>query len=420
MLVLAHAAHGNALGVPEWLLVSTLVVATTLTWIALRGSWPASRFAGAAAGGRVLPGWTSGARTALGGAAGVVGVVVWALTLTAGLFAVDDATENLAPFVVNIQLLAGGMLLAFVVGDWWRAASPFAAIARLLPDRAGSKDAPAWTAPALLASFLWLVVCYHDGGEPRSAGLWLAAYSVACIGATLTWGRWWATSGEGFAVLFGAVARMAPLARDETTGRIRLRAPLAGLGGRDLPAGTTPTCLLVAGAAAFGAIRRLDWWQLDIMGVRDGWSRTMVDTTGLAFTVGVAALVWLGATRTRAVASAAKPLVPLMLGIAVAFLLTDMVSRVVDVVALLSDPYGRDWDLLGTADWFPDIRWQTSTRLAWAEIISLMVGAVLCVIVAHDDALATEKGRASAERALLPQLAAGTVLATAALLILLR
>ena len=131
------------------------------------------------------------------------------------------------------------------------------------------------------------------------------------------------------------------------------------------------------------------------------------------------AVAWLAATSRRG-SSSAKPLAPLALGIVAAFLLTDLTVRSVDALALLSDPHGKGWDLLGTADWFPDIAWQSSTRLAWAEIVAAGLGAVGAVLVAHDTALSTEKGRASAERTLLPQLAAGTLLATAALLVLLR
>lgn len=410
--VLAHAATDLA---PAWLLVSALVVGTTLTWLWLRTAWPAPRLGGE---GRTLPTWTATAARIAAVIAGAVGLAVWALTLTAGLFAGDeDAAQNLAPFVVNIQLLAAGMMLAAVAGDWWQAASPFTTLARVLPDRSGAKDAPAWTAPALLASFVWVVVCYHDNDEPRALGLWLAAYTVAVLGGAALWGRWWTATGEGFAVLFAAMARMAPLARDPATGRIVLRAPLAGLGGGPLPAGAEPTVLLAACGAVFASVQRTDWWQLDIMGARTGWDRTLVDTVGLAFVVGVAALVLLAATRARGAVGPA--IVSLALGVTVAFLLTEVAFRVVDAVALLSDPYGRRWDLLGTADWHPDPRWLFSTRLAWAEVAALAAGAMLSVVVAHDGTLRREKGRASAERALLPQLGAGTLLGAVALLILL-
>jgi hypothetical protein len=277
----------------------------------------------------------------------------------------------------------------------------------------------------LLASFLWLVDCYHAGGDPRSGGLWLLLYTLAVLAGVAVWGRRWLAGGEGFAVLFGSVGRMAPFGRDPVSGRIVLRPPLSGLGAGDLPAGAAATLMLTAAGATFSAVRRTTWWQIDVAHLRLGWDRTLVDTIGLAFVVGIAALVWLAATRRlptpAAGAAAAKTLVPLSLGIVTAFLLTELLIRSVDVLALLSDPYGKDWNLFGTADWFPDTnRWQVSVRLAWAELLALAVGAVLAVIVGHDGALATSKGRARAERALLPQLAAGTLLATAALVVLLR
>jgi hypothetical protein len=415
--VLAHAAHGNAFGVPEWLLEAALVLLAVLAWLALRTSWPAPRLAGAT-GGRLLPAWTAPLVRVLATVAAAVGLAAWALTLTAGLFAVDDPTENLATFVVSIPLLAGGMLLSAVASDWWRAASPFATLARIVPDRPASPAAPAWVGPAMLATYLWLTVAFHLGGEVRWVGAWLAAYTLAAVAGAAAWGRAWVGAGEGFALLLGSVARMAPLARDQATGRLRLRAPLAGLGAGDLPAGTAEACLLTAGSAAFSALRRLDWWQVDVMGARTGWDRTLIDTLGLVFVVGVVVIAWRVATGAQRADPA--PLVPLALGVTTAFLLTDLTMRAVDVAALLSDPYGKGWDLLGTAGWFPDVQWQSSTRLAWAEIAALAAGAVLAVVVAHDRALAAEGSRARADHAARPRVTATTAMATAALVLLFR
>ena len=343
---------------------------TTLTWLALR-----SQLARAPPGRRrhrrrLLP---AVVRAASAGPRRrwppLVGLVVWALTVTAGLFAVDDATENLAPFVVNLQLLAGGMLLAAVVGDWWRAAGPFATLARLLPDSPTSQGGAGVDGPG------------HARQLPVAGDL-LPRRRGAPVGRDLAGGlhrrrprrRAWSGAGGGRRPARASPscsapsARMAPLARDEATGRAAApacRSPAwARRARRPAPA---PACLLAAGAAAFSAIRRLDWWQLDVMGARSGWDRTMVDTVGLAFVVGVARR-WCGspppaATRRgpalRALAARGHPRLP-----------ADRPGRSASStsLALLSDPYGEDWDLLGTADWFPDIRWQTSTRLAWTEL----------------------------------------------------
>jgi hypothetical protein len=415
--LLAHAAHGTAFGVPEWLLEAALVLVVVLTWLALRTSWPTPRLADAADG-RVLAEWTAPVLRLLAGVVAAIGVAVWAQALTAGLVAVDDPTENLAPFVLSIPLVAGGMLLSAVAGDWWRAASPFVTLARILPDRDDPPAAPAWIGPTLLAALLWFTIAFHLGGEVRWAGVFLFAYSLAALGGAAVWGRSWAATGEGVALLLGTVARMAPLARDAETGRPRIRAPLAGLGTGDLPAGAVEACVFTGAAAAFSALRRLDWWQIEVMGPRDGWERTAVDTLGLVFVVGVVVIGWRAATGPRG--RDAAPLVPLALGVTTAFLLTDLTMRTIDVLALLSDPYGKDWDLLGTADWFPDVQWQSSIRLAWAEVAALALGAVLAVVVAHDRALTVEGDRARADRAERPVVAAIAVLATASLVLLFR
>ena len=149
-----------------------------------------------------------------------------------------------------------------------------------------------------------------------------------------------------------------------------------------------------------------------------GWERTMVSSVGLLFLTGLAAVAVTAATRGQRSPSAAG-LVPLAVGVAGACLLAFGLVRVVDAASVLSDPYGTGWDLLGTITWRGPANWESSRRLAWAELAILLLGTVGGVVAAHDATLRSEPGRASAERALLPQLLTGSVLAVAVLLVLL-
>lgn len=413
--MLAHTTTDLA---PSWLLVATLLVAVALLWSWLRTSWTTPRLD--PDGGVLLPAWTAPVLRALVVAVAAAGLVVWAFTLTSGLVADDELVDLLAPFVANQQLLVIGMLVAAVLGDWWAAASPFATLARLLPDRP-DRSAPAWTGPALLATFVWLATSYHRPGtpsigDPKAIGVWLLAYTVAVLAGGLVWGRWWVRSGEGFAVLFGACAAISPFRRDPATGRLRIRPPLSGLGGV-LPAGAAAACTIAAAGAMFRTVSLTTWWA-EIAGTRVGWERTMVSSVGLLFLTGLAAVVLTAATRGRRAPSAAG-LVPLAVGIAGASLLAFGLVRVVDATSVLSDPYGNGWDLLGTITWRGPAEWESSRRLAWTELAILLLGALGGLIAAHDATLRSEAGRASAERALLPQLATGSVLAVAVLLVLL-
>jgi hypothetical protein len=413
--VIAHAAHGEQ--APEWLLIGGLVVFLGLLYLGLRSSWPAARLQPTA--GRLLGPGTAPVLAVLGGVTAAAGLVVWALTLSAGLFATTNPTENLAPFVVSPSfLLGGGVLLSAVIGDWWAAASPFATLARLVvPPGERHRRAPWWVGPAMAASFLWLAFAAHDGGQPRWVGVWLAGYTVAVLLASLWWGRSFAARDEGFAVLFGAVAGIAPLHRDQATGRLGLRPPLAGLASPEVARAGATVTLLAAAAVTFGAVRQVDWWQAEIVGVRSGWRRTEVDTFGLLFSMGAAASVW--TTLTRRSAPRDEGVVPLGAGVVVAFLLTDLLTRAIDVLALLSDPYDRGWNLLGTDDWFADPAWQQSGRLAVVEIAAIVIGAALAVVVTHDRSLAAGPTRARGQQSTAHRTVAIAVLATLAFLVLL-
>jgi hypothetical protein len=417
--VLAHAAHGNLLGAPELFLEIGLLVVVGLTVVALRASWTQPRLEPAATG-RLLASWSVPVGRAAVVVAAVLGAAVWATSLVAGVAGTDDPTENLASFVASLPfVIGGGVVLALVFDGWWRAASPFATISRALPpsDAETEPEAPVWVAPLMVGSFLWLATAFHDGGQVRSIGAWFVLYTVAGLAGTVRWGRRWAEAGEGFAELFGTVGHLAPLARDAATRRVRLRLPLTGLGGREIGPSAGATLLVAAGGVAFGALSSLDWWQLEVVQARSGWARTAVDTAGLAFTIGVAALVWVLAQ--RAARSSGTGLVSVAAGVIVAFLLTDLVMRTVDVLALASDPFGKGWDLFGTSDWFPDLAWQSSPRLAWTEIAAITVGAALAAVAAHDAAL-TGVDRRRAGLVARVETAATTALALGAMVLLLR
>ncbi|MBA2281327.1 MAG: hypothetical protein H0W25_08870 [Acidimicrobiia bacterium] len=102
--------------------------------------------------------------------------------------------------------------------------------------------------------------------SPRALGVWLVAYTTLVLAGAAAWGRAWLREGEGFAVLFGLLAVL----------------------------------VVAAAIPLFDAVRLFPWWTNDVVGVRGDWSRTFVHSLGLAFTIAVVALVWVGATRAGA------------------------------------------------------------------------------------------------------------------------
>ncbi|OWY60297.1 hypothetical protein B7486_69940, partial [cyanobacterium TDX16] len=77
----------------------------------------------------------------------LVGTVVWVVVLTAGLFGTSSSASNIIWLALSVGFLAVFSLLSVLVGDVWRALSPFRALGllarRWVPDEAAP---PAWSA----------------------------------------------------------------------------------------------------------------------------------------------------------------------------------------------------------------------------------------------------------------------------------
>jgi len=70
----------------------------------------------------------------------------------------------------------------------------------------------------------------------------------------------------------------------------------------------------------------------------------------------------------------------------------------------VSDPFGRGWDLFGTADYAPNLTPVTQETIWYVQVAALVVGHVAGLAVAHDRAVAVFEGRRRALEAQLPML----------------
>ena len=57
------------------------------------------------------------------------------------------------------------------------------------------------------------------------------------------------------------------------------------------------------------------------------------------------------------------------------------------MIAHISDPFGRGWDLFGTATYLVDFTAISTDTIAWTQTAAIAVGHVLAVAVAHDRAV---------------------------------
>jgi hypothetical protein len=223
-------------------------------------------------------------------------------------------------------------------------------------------------------------------------------------------------------VLFGLLARMAPLhVRD---GRVRARLPFTGLGGRLAVPGTAPFVAVMLGSVAFDGFSRTTTWQDWIISAEDDY---IVDAPGTAELIGIglsllalvvcALIVGLAyrvacflaeravVARTSLVPEFVLSLVPIAFVYEVAHYFSLAVIQGQFAVPLLSDPLGKGWDVLGTADVVPNLAVLTPNTIWYVQAASLIVGHVVGLCVAHDRALVLFEGKRAVVRSQLALLA---------------
>jgi len=350
------------------------------------------------------------------------------LTLATALFGTTTELLNWAPTFVYVAFWLGVALLSMLLGNVWSVLSPWRAISDATVwalERGGREARPLlewperwgrYPAAGALFAFVSLELAHPRPAAPRVLAVAISLYTYWALMGMAVYGRErWTRSGEGFAVAFGLLARIAPFA--ERDGRVVVRWPFTGLAGADRVPGTLLVIGVLLGSTSFDGFSRTSGWQdllADVRAELAGSSlrvvelaTTLVNVVGLAVFVGAVVLTYLVAvTAARALAGAERPLVPdfllSLVPIAAAYLVAHYFSLFVIqgqfVVPLASDPFGRGWDLLGTADFAPDLALVSPETVWYVQVVSLVVGHVAGLAVAHDRAVAVLAGRRAALR----------------------
>lgn len=427
-MIVAHGIGGvKDLPIPGWLFLWAAAVVLVLSFLVFGLLWRRPVLEEQARG-RALPralanvflsSWLDRLVGAL--SAGLL-VVVFA----AALLGSDSVLENIAPTFVYVVFWLGLVLLSVLFGDVWRVLNPWRAIARAVswarrslgipwqpltyPERLGR-----WPAAVLLFAFVALELTYSEPAAVRGLALAIALYSyvtwfgMACFGIEK-----WCERGEAFSVYFRFFARIAPLARRGSD--LVLRAPLSGLARTDRVPGTLAFVAVMLGSVGFDGISRGIWWNDLNAEVEFGAGGTAAWLFRLAGLLGAICLVALAyATATFAakrvvhaqrtlVGEFVLGLVPIALAYAIAHYLSLFVNQVQYAVPLASDPFGRGWDLFGTADVQPAPAALAPNTVWYLQVFVLVVGHVAGLAVAHDRALAIFKRTDDALRSQYPML----------------
>ena len=407
--VLAHGVGGRSdLPLPLWQVAFGAGVAVVLSFAIAVIVVDRPRLARLAVGRPIPIGLDRALTRVLGPVLRVLGLGLLVVVIVSGLVGAERSPDfpvatNIAPVAFYIVLWQYGQAVSAVFGNVWSVLSPYETLG-LLGERFGivrradtppSPSASTWPAFVGIGGFLWLELAWYDNTDIRMLGAVILGYSVWVMANVVRSGRSWLQRGEGFTVLFGLLAAMAPFFRGDD-GRLRIRWPLTGLALVRVPTSTSLLILTVLGATSFDGYTRTEHWD-GIAGDATGWAATGWATAGLLVFVALAIALFLGAcalsgrlTGDRAVAvldDHAPSLIPITLGYTVAHYFSNAVFEGQGFWRALSDPAGQGWDLLGSADHRIDYLVVSTRLIAWVQVGAIVIGHVLAVLASHDRAL---------------------------------
>ena len=437
MGLVAHGLGGvKDLPVPAWIFYWGGAVVLVVSFVALGALWREPLLARHAHSRRV-PRWLD--RVVLGTPLRVavqsLSVILLALVFLSALVGDSDPLQNLAPTWIYVVFWLGVPLLSILFGNVWRVLSPWLAIADgfvWLRERTGREaqalaDYPErlgrWPGAVLLFAFVALELAYTDPSSPRTLAFATAIYTYVTLFGFASFGReTWQERGEGFAVAFSFLARMAPIT--VVDGRLVLRWPFTGLHGAETIPGSLAVIAVLLGSVGFDGLSRTSWWQnlladveapyvLDNQGLGD-LLVALVSLAGLGAVIFLVGLAYRGACALmRSTVDAPRSLapdfllslVPIAFVYAVAHYFSLFVIQGQFAIPLLSDPLGRGWDVLGTSGFTPNLAPFSPDTIWYVQAGALVAGHVTGLAVAHDRAVTIVHDRQDALRSQYPMLA---------------
>jgi hypothetical protein len=417
------AAHGiggiRDLPVPGWLFLVGGATVLVVSFVALGALWTKPKLE-VGAGRPLAQGiqrllLSTYVRVVVSGLSFAFFVVIW----TAAAFGSERASANLAPSFIYIIFWVGMVVVSIVLGNVWSVLDPWRAAAdavawcaravgwsrevRPYPQWLGL-----WPAVLLLFSFVALELVYTDQSEPRMLALAITIYSVATWTGMAIFGRdEWRKNGDGFAVYFGFISRVAFFgSRRDADGRTELvlRRPLSELARTEGRPGAVAFLAVMLGSVAFDGLSRSSWWFERLYNIEIRFSDPesaeravmLLNLSALFLAIVVVATIYTASVKiAEGVVGQRAAFKGIFVGslipIAIVYALSHYVSFLLVsgqfVIPLLSDPYDLGWNVLGTAGFEPNLTFLKPNTTWYTQVTVLVVGHVLGLIVAHDRAV---------------------------------
>ena len=341
----------------------------------------------------------------------LMGSIAFFALIFAGFTGPQNPLVNPLPLAVWTIWWMGILFLHGAVGNLWNWINPWTGLCQLLtanrqppfrlPDRLGT-----WPAVLGLVAFGAFALADPSPDAPdRLAVVALSYWVMTLFGMLLFGADTWRDRCECFSVLFGMLASLAPLRRQQGESRIGM----PGWSARQAGAGSTSRAIFALTALATGSFDGLNetFWWLNRIGVNPlefpGRSAVMLPTIGglvgavliLSICFSICVLLGMrlvngdkdGPTFAAAFQKLAISVLPIALGYHFAHFLIAFMVNIQYVAVSASDPFGTGGDLLGLGSHFVStgfLKSIESVRVIWlTQCAAIVLGHVLAVLLAH-------------------------------------
>jgi len=398
----------------------------------------------------------------------LLSVAIFSLIILSGLLGDQMPTANFAPTFVWIVWWVGLAFLTALVGNLWELVNPWKILFEwadglgkglepYLPYPAGWG---VWPALALYFGFAWVELVFLGSARPSSIAVLALLYSaITWAGMTLFGKDAWLRGGEAFSVFYGILARFAPtevrttdpevckdcgascraadgecvncyecFARAAPEDRqLNLRPPAVGLSRPEpVTADRLAFVVFVLAIVTYDGLMATPLWLqvrtlaapvVQVLGISGLGSLYLIQTLGLISVPLLFLAAYLGFVKLAQVFSGGAAsvwkfaaayvytLVPIALAYEAAHYYTLFVIQGQAIVALISDPFGRGWNLFGTAGYDVNVGVISADFVWYSQVALIVIGHVIAVYLAHGIALRLLQDQRRAVRSQYPMLA---------------
>lgn len=367
----------------------------------------------------------------------LLGLLLFFLVIATGIWGNQNTFDNFTPTFIWVIWWVGFTFFCALIGNLWPLINPWATLARwsqLFPKK-NQRVYPAklavWPLVVLFFIFAWQELIAFESEKPINTVVLIGIYSIYCwLGMAYYGIAQWLRNAELFSFLFSLLGRFAPFSYNHKGLIIRL--PGVGLAqSQPLHFSKTVFVILLLSTVSFDGLLETPAWQnllayisenqtlrslllwlqgqgFDLMSLIKTIALILVPLLLLTIFMLFCYLSVLFGGKKIALSEAAGHYILSLVPIALAYHIAHYISYLLiagqQIIPLASDPFGFGWDLFGQANYHTDIGVINAKMVWYVSVISIVVGHVIAVFLAHHKAIQLYQSRSQALKSQLPML----------------